>query len=108
MSYDLLLGRDSWDHFPVRKYRGTQHKDEMVATFTAQDEGSFAGDHRFKKCVYPAIGMIENHADRKVVVRYADKPCMLSEVFTWAKVELRNCDGSAADSVSYYVRFQEG
>ena len=36
MSYDSLLGRDSWDHFPVRKYRDT-HEDEMSVTFTAQD-----------------------------------------------------------------------
>ena len=33
---------------------------------------------------------------------------MLSEGFKWAKVELRNCDGSAADSGSYYVRFHDG
>ena len=47
--------------------------------------------------------MIESPADCKVVVRYAAADCMLSEVFTWAKVELRNCDGSAADPRSYYV-----
>ena len=33
---------------------------------------------------------------------------MLSEGFTWVRVELRNCDGSAADPGSYYVRFQDG
>ena len=48
------------------------------------------------------------HADCKVVVRHADKSCMPSEGFTWVKVELRNCDGSAADPGSYYVRFQDG
>ena len=48
------------------------------------------------------------HADCKVVVRHADKSCMPSEGFTWVKVELRNCDGSAADTGSYYVRFQDG
>ena len=37
--------------------------------------------------------MIESPADWKVVVRYADKSRMLSEGFTWVKVELRNCDG---------------
>ena len=52
--------------------------------------------------------MIESLAGCKVVVRYADKACMFSEGFTWAKVELRKCDGSAADSGSYYVRFQDG
>ena len=103
MSYDLLLGRDSWDHFPVRKYRDT-NEEETVVTFTAQDDGSAAGDHRFKKWVDQAIGMIESPADCKVVVRHADKSCMLSEGFTWVRVELRNCDGSAADPGSYYVR----
>ena len=70
MSYDLLLGRDSWDHFPVRKYKDT-NEDETVVTFTAQDEGSVADDHRFKKWVDQAIGMIESPADCKVVVRHA-------------------------------------
>ena len=41
--------------------------------------------------------MIESLADCKVVVRYADKSCVLSEGCTLAKVELRNCDGSTAD-----------
>ena len=71
MSYDLLLGRDSWDHFPVRKYRDT-NEEETVVTFTAQDDGSAAGDHRFKKWVDQAIGMIESPADCKVVVRHMD------------------------------------
>ena len=47
-SYDLLLGRESWDQFPVRKYRDTD-EDEMGVTFIAQDDGSAAGDHCFKK-----------------------------------------------------------
>ena len=38
MSYDLLMGRDSRDHFPVRKYRDI-NEDEAVVTFTAQDKG---------------------------------------------------------------------
>ena len=33
---------------------------------------------------------------------------MLGEGFTWAKVEVRNCGGLAADPGSYYVRFQDG
>ena len=82
MSCDLLLGRDSWDHFPVRKYRDT-NQDDTVVTFTAQDDGSAASDHRFKKRVDQAIGMIEIPADCKVVVRHADKSCMLSEGFIW-------------------------
>ena len=107
ISYDFLLGRDSWDCFPARKYRDT-NEDDTVITFTAQDEGSAAGDHRFKKWVDQTIRMIESTADCKVVVRHADKSCMLSEGFTWVKVELRNCDGSAADPGSYYVQFQDG
>ena len=107
MSYDLLLGRDRWDHFPVRKYRKTD-KDETVVAFTAQDDGSAAGDHRFKNWVVQAIGMIESTADCKVVVSHADKSCMLSEGFTWVKAELRNCDGSDADPRSYYERFHDG
>ena len=103
MSYDLLLRWDSWDHFPVRKYRDT-NGDETAVTFTAaQDDESAAGDHRFKKWVDQAFGMIESPVDCKVVVRHADKSCMLSEGFTWVKVELRNCDGSATDPGSYYV-----
>ena len=38
MSYNLLLGRDSWDHFSVKKYRDT-NKDKTVVTFTVKDEG---------------------------------------------------------------------
>ena len=62
MPYDLLPGRDSWDHFPVREYRGTS-EDETVVTFTAQDGESAAGDHHFKKWVDQAIGMTESPAD---------------------------------------------
>ena len=102
MSYDLLLRRDSWDYFPVRKY-GDTNEDETVFTFTAQNEGSAAGDHRFKKRVDQTIGTIKSPADCKVVVSRADKFCMLSEGFTWMKVELRICDGSTADPGSYYV-----
>ena len=45
--------------------------------------------------------MIESPADCKVVVRYADKYCVLSEGCTWAKVELRNCDRTTADPGLY-------
>ena len=107
MSYDLLLGRDSWNHFPEGKCRDT-HEGETVVTFTAQNEGSVAGDHRFKKVVDQAIGMIESPAHRKVVLRHAGKSCMPSEGFTWAKVKLRNFDGPAADPGLHDVRFQEG
>ena len=107
MSYDLLLGRDRWDLFPLRKYRDT-NEDEMFVIVTAQDEGSAAGDHRFKKWVDQAIGMIKSPTGCKVDVRHADKSCMLSEGFTLVKGELRNCGGSAADPGSYYVRFQDG
>ena len=47
-SYDLLMERDSWDHFPVRRYKET-NEDETAVTFTAQDEGSVAGGHPFEK-----------------------------------------------------------
>ena len=100
MSYNLLLWRDSWDNFRVRKHRKT-HESETIATFTAQVEGSFADDHRFRKWVDQAIGMIESLADCKVGVRYADKSCVLREGCTWAKAELRNCDGSTADPGLY-------
>ena len=53
------------------------------------------------------IGMIESPVDCKVFVRYADKSDVLSEGCTWAKVELRNGDGSAADPSLYYVRFED-
>ena len=52
--------------------------------------------------------MIESLADCKVVVRYADKSCMLSEGISWLKIDLRNCDRPVVDPVSYYVRFQDG
>ena len=100
MSYDLLLGRDSWGNFPVRKHRKT-HESETIVTFKAQDAGSVAGNYRFRKWVDQGIRTIESPADCKVVVRYADKYCMLSEGCTWAKVELRNCDGSTADPGLY-------
>ena len=54
-----------------------------------------------------ATGMIESPADCKVVVRYADKSCVLSEGCIWVKVELRNGDGSAADPGLNYVRFND-
>ena len=74
MSYDLLPGRDSWDHFPVRIHRDT-NEDETLVTFTAQDDGSAAGDHRFKKWVDQATGMIESPADCKVVVMKTSPTC---------------------------------
>ena len=80
----------------------------MIVTFIAKDEGSVAGDHRSRKWVDQAIGMIESSADCKVAVKYADKSCELSEGCTWAKVEFRNGDGSVADPGLYYVRFEDG
>ena len=100
MSYDLLLGRDSWGNFPVRKHRKT-HESETIDIFKAQDAGSVAGSYRFRKWVDQGIRMIESPADCIVVVRYADKYCMLGEGCTWAKVELRNGDGSIADPRLY-------
>ena len=38
MSYDVLLGRDSWDPFPVRKYRDT-HEDGTVVAFKHNVKG---------------------------------------------------------------------
>ena len=100
MSYDLLLERDRWGNFPVRKHRKT-HESETIVTLKAQDTGSVAGSYRFRKWVDQGIRMIESPADCKVVVRYADKYCMLSEGCTWAKVEPRNCDGSTVDPGLY-------
>ena len=79
MPYDLLLGRDSGDNFRVMKHRDSTHERETIVTFTAENEGSVAGNHGFRKWVNQAIGMIERPADCKVVVRYADKSCVLSE-----------------------------
>ena len=107
MLYDFLLGRDSGDNFRVMKHRDSTHERETIVTFTAQDEGSVAGNHGFRKWVSQAIGMIERPADCKVVVRYADKSCVLSEGCIWVKVGLRNGDGSAAYPGLYYVRFKD-
>ena len=107
MSYDLLLGQDSGDNVRVRKHRDNTHESETIVTFTAQDEETVAGNHGFRKWVNQAIGMIERPADCKVVVRYADKSCVLSEGCICVKVELRNGDESAAYPGLYYVRFKD-
>ena len=44
MSTAVVLGRDSWSHFPARKYRDVS-KTETVATFLENDNAPPVGQH---------------------------------------------------------------
>ena len=54
-----------------------RNKDETAVTFTAQVEGSAAGEHRFKNGLIRLFGIIEGPADCKVIERHADKSRIL-------------------------------
>ena len=71
-SYDLPLGGTARTIFLYGSKR--RNKDETTVTFTAQDEGSAAGDQAIgKNELIQAIGMVEGPAYCKGVERHADK-----------------------------------
>ena len=57
MSTAVLLGRDNWSNFPVRKYRDVC-KTETVATFL-ENENAPSVDQHFNQWVKGAVVMIE-------------------------------------------------
>ena len=69
MSTAVLLGRDSWSHFPVRKYRDVS-KTETIATFL-ENENAPPVDQHFNQWVNGAVGVIEGKRKNRVVVRAA-------------------------------------
>ncbi len=104
MQMPVLLGRDSWSFFPVRKYRDLNSTQTLV-TFVGTEGESVSGDHRFNQWVNNAVGMIEGDSDSSVVVRVAGSKFRLPNAMSWVSVALTNADGTAAPTGSYYIRF---
>ena len=103
MSTAVLLGRDSWSHFPVRKYRDVS-KTETVATFL-ENENAPPVDQHFSQWVKGAVGMIEGKRKNRIVVRAASHNQSLPNAISWVQVHLTNIDGTDAAERLYYIRF---
>ena len=58
MSTAILLGRESWSHFPVRKYRDISNTDTIL-TFVEPDWDREVTNRRYTQWVNSAVGMIE-------------------------------------------------
>ena len=98
-----LLGRDSWSHFPVRKYRDVS-RTETIATFL-EHENAPPIDQRFNQWVNSAVGMIEGKRKGRVVVRVASHNHCLPNAMSWVQVHLTNTDGTDAAEGAYCIRF---
>ena len=86
MSTAVLLGRDSWSKFPVRKYRDVSET-ETVVTFVEPDEVSTtSSNQRFTQWVNNAVGMIESKGNGRVVVRVASHSYRPPNAMSWLNV----------------------
>ena len=107
MSHAVLLGRDSWSHFPVRTYRDVSAS-ETIVTFVGDDDGPKGGDARYEQWVSSAVGMVESAGGESVVARYAGTHRWLPNAISWVTVQLTTPAGTAVTEGTYYVRFREG
>ena len=57
MTVDVLLGRDSWSHFPMRKYRDASETTTVV-TFATKTNGLASKEERYNAWINKAAGMI--------------------------------------------------
>ena len=104
MTTAVLLGRDSWAHFPTREYKDISISETRV-TFVENENDNKVHDHRYATCVNNAIGMIEKQGKDKVVPRVASHRHRLPNAMSWLKVCLTNSDDTNAEEGSYYIRF---
>ena len=104
MSTALLLGRDSWSHFPIRKYRDVSDT-ETILTFFESNRDLDTTHQRYTQWIDSAQGMIEGKGTDRVIVRVASHRHRLQDTMSCLKVRLTKMDGTDAAKGSYYVRF---
>ena len=92
MSTTVLLGRDSWSHSPVQKYRDVSET-ETVQLSLSRKKFQPKGDQSFTQCVNKAGCVIEGKGNSSVVVRHSCRP---PNAKSWLFVSLTNDDGSTA------------
>ena len=85
MTTAVLLGRDSWPHFPTREYKDTSVSETRVA-FVENENDSKAHDQRYTTWVNSAIGMVEGQGKGKIVLRVASHRHRLPNAMSWLKV----------------------
>lgn len=107
MAYAVLLGRDSWRHFPERKYEDVSET-ETVVTLVGSAVDSPATDPKFAAWVDAVVSVVEVESDARVLVRYGGDTVTPPDAVSWVTVDLTNEDGTDADEGSYYVRFADG
>ena len=104
MTVDVLLGRDSWSHFPIRKYRDV-NETATIATFVTTTNGLASKEGRYRKWINNAVGMMERKGKGRVIVRVASHNHKLPNAMSWLLVSLTNVDGTEAEKGTYYIRF---
>ena len=104
MTVDVLLGRDSWSHFPIRKYRDVSEKTTIV-TFVTKTNGLASKEERYRKWINNAVGMMESKGKGRVIVRVANHNHKLPNIVSWLLVSLTNADGTEAERGAYCIWF---
>ena len=104
MTVDVLLGRDSWSHFHIRKYRDVSETTTIVA-FDTKTNGLASKEERYKKWINNAVGMVERKEKGRVIVRVASHDHKFATAMSWLLVSLTNADGTEAERGAYYIRF---
>ena len=104
MTVDVLFGRDSWAHFPLRKCRDMSEKTTIV-TFVTNTNGLESKEERYRKWINNAVGMVEREGKGRVIVCVASHNHKLPNAMSWLLVSLTNADGTEAEKGAYYIRF---
>ena len=103
MSTAVLLGRDSWSYFPVRKYRDVG-KTETTVTFL-ENKNALPVDKHFNQWVKGVVGMVEGKRKNRVLFRAARHNQSLPNAISWVQDHLTNIDGTDAAEGLYCIRF---
>ena len=107
MTHAVLLGRDSWSSFPVRKYCDVSETETEV-TFASLDGVPAARTADYHKWVEGAVGMVESTTTGGVVARFDGKRHWVPHAMSWVTVNVSKPDGSVADAGNYYIRWNKG
>ena len=103
----LLLGRDGWADFPIRKYVDI-NENETVLTFTTRGQRDAENAQRYSDWVDNAVGLVEPSSSTAVVARFAGKWRRIPIAVSWVKIDITNTDGTKAADGMYYIRFNKG
>ena len=97
MTHAVLLRRDSWSSFPVRKYCDVSETETEV-TFASLDGVPAARTADYHKWVEGAVGMVESTTTGGVVARFDGKRHWVPHAISWVTVNVSKPDGSVGDA----------